>query len=169
MKKTFLNLGLFLTVGFTIVVFSFCNKNNDKEYNEESMNKLAEKEIGIYIPCYFTPNGDGIHDSWEIGNIKENYPSADIKIYDLSGKLLTQYSGNEVGWNGTYKEKEMPNAYYKYLITIDEIGKQYKGYFILCKGNVKKKDYKPNIKLSCIDHVGDPLTGNCDCPCYFFE
>ena len=43
--------------------------------------------IDIEVPEFFSPNGDGVNDRWEIKNI-EMYPDAEIEIYDRYGKLL---------------------------------------------------------------------------------
>ena len=40
-------------------------------------------------PLYFTPNGDGYHDIWNITGI-QNQPEAQIYIFDRYGKLLKQ-------------------------------------------------------------------------------
>ncbi|MBR6311108.1 MAG: T9SS type B sorting domain-containing protein, partial [Paludibacteraceae bacterium] len=73
---------------------------------------------GLDIPMYFTPNGDGLNDLWEIGGI-EKYPDIEIYIYDRFSKLLVKYKGNDWrGWDGFYLGKRMPSTDYWYLIII---------------------------------------------------
>ena len=72
-------------------------------------------EIPISMPNFFTPNGDGIHDTWEIKGITA-YPEADIRIYDRFGKLLARYTGADKGWDGTYNGKLMPSDTYWYIV-----------------------------------------------------
>jgi gliding motility-associated-like protein len=87
----------------------------------------------IVIPPYFSPNGDGINDTWEITNIKDIYPNAVITIYDRFGKVLVKYNGSEEGWDGKYLGREMPTTDYWYVIDIKEINKQYTGHFTLVR------------------------------------
>lgn len=85
------------------------------------------------IPNFFTPNGDGENDIWEIPGIGEKYPDAVVKIYDRWGKLLAKYRGRESGWNGTYKGHTMPSADYWYSLNIEELDKIYTGHFTLLR------------------------------------
>ena len=55
----------------------------------------------IDYPKYFTPNGDGYHDTWNIFGLK-NQPDAKIHIYNRYGKLLKQLSPIGKGWDGIY-------------------------------------------------------------------
>jgi len=87
----------------------------------------------LFIPSYFSPNGDGINDTWDIPGMKEIYPNAVVTIYDRFGKQLIQYSGSDPGWDGTYLGRDMPTTDYWYIIDIDEINKQYVGHFTLLR------------------------------------
>ncbi len=88
----------------------------------------------IFIPSYFSPNGDGIHDHWIIGNLAETYPNAVVNIFDRYGKLLAQYLGAKSdGWDGTYQGKALPSTDYWYIIEIEEISKQFTGHFTLIR------------------------------------
>ena len=87
----------------------------------------------IIVPDYFTPNGDGINDTWEIGNMVDVYPEAKIQIYDRYGKLLAEYKGSEDGWNGEYNGTKLPSTDYWYVIDIEEIDMQYTGHFTLLR------------------------------------
>ncbi|MBT8278052.1 MAG: T9SS type B sorting domain-containing protein, partial [Bacteroidia bacterium] len=62
----------------------------------------------IDYPLFFTPNGDGYHDTWNIAGIATQ-PSAKIYIFDRFGKLLKQLSPTGQGWNGTYNGALMPS------------------------------------------------------------
>ena len=88
----------------------------------------------IYIPSYFSPNGDGINDHWVIGKLAEVYPNAVVNIYDRFGKLIAQYLGdNSEGWDGTYEGQPLPSTDYWYMVDIEEIEKQYTGHFTLMR------------------------------------
>jgi gliding motility-associated-like protein len=66
-------------------------------------------------PLYFTPNGDGVHDTWNIAGI-QNQVQAKIYIYDRYGKMLKQLIPNGFGWDGTYKGSDMPSNDYWFIV-----------------------------------------------------
>jgi gliding motility-associated-like protein len=71
------------------------------------------------IPNAFTPNGDNVHDRWEIKNISL-YPEASIKVYDRWGRLVFSVEkGYENNWDGTSsKGKPLPMDTYYYIIDL---------------------------------------------------
>ncbi|WP_395060608.1 choice-of-anchor L domain-containing protein [Flavobacterium sp.] len=74
----------------------------------------------IYVldyPKFFTPNGDGINDTWVIKNIKTK-PNSTINIFDRFGKLLKQIDSNSPGWNGTYNGINLPSGDYWFVLTL---------------------------------------------------
>jgi gliding motility-associated-like protein len=87
----------------------------------------------LFPPIYFSPNGDGVKDTWEVEGMREIYPDAVVTIYDRFGKQLTQYKGADTGWDGTYLGKQMPTTDYWYIIYIEIINKQYVGHFTLLR------------------------------------
>ncbi len=88
----------------------------------------------IFIPEYFTPNGDGSNDRWIIGNLSETYPNSVVSIFDRFGKMVSQYLGhNPDGWDGTYQGQDLPSTDYWYVIEIEEISKQFTGHFTLIR------------------------------------
>ena len=72
-------------------------------------------------PKYFTPNGDGIHDTWTLINI-EDQPTALIYIFDRSGKLLKQLIPGGEGWDGTFNGKLMSSNEYWFRVEFNEPG-----------------------------------------------
>lgn len=70
------------------------------------------KEVTVIdYPKFFTPNSDGYNDLWQVNTIKK-FPNAKIFIFDRYGKLLTELSSKDTGWDGFYKGKEMPSDDY---------------------------------------------------------
>ncbi|MEO6175472.1 MAG: T9SS type B sorting domain-containing protein [Flavobacterium circumlabens] len=65
----------------------------------------------IDYPKFFTPNNDGHNDLWQIKSINK-FPNSKVTIFDRYGKLLTELSENDFGWNGFYNGKEMPSDDY---------------------------------------------------------
>ncbi|NKI33088.1 T9SS type B sorting domain-containing protein [Croceivirga thetidis] len=65
----------------------------------------------VGYPKFFTPNGDGIHDFWQILGIEElTEPS--VFIFDRYGKLLKQLNQNSTGWDGTFNGRDLPSSDY---------------------------------------------------------
>lgn len=70
------------------------------------------KEVTIIdYPKFFTPNNDGHNDIWQIKSLNK-FPNSRISIFDRYGKLLTELTENDFGWNGFYNGKEMPSDDY---------------------------------------------------------
>jgi len=88
----------------------------------------------IGYPKFFTPNGDGYHDTWNIVGI-ENQPNTKIYIFDRYGKLLKQITPMGNGWNGTYNGNRLPTNDYWFTVEYDEPSdgtrKQFKAHFSL--------------------------------------
>ncbi|WP_460218351.1 T9SS type B sorting domain-containing protein [Psychroserpens sp. MEBiC05023] len=85
-------------------------------------------------PKFFTPNGDGYHDTWNISAINSQ-PSAKIYIFDRYGKLLKQLSPTGAGWDGTYQGNLMPTSDYWFVVEYNEPNtgdrKEFKAHFTL--------------------------------------
>lgn len=71
------------------------------------------------IPNAFSPNGDGIHDRWEIKYL-DKFPGASVQVFNRYGQLVytaTSYQpGN--GWDGKLKGQPLPMGTYYYVIDL---------------------------------------------------
>ncbi|MFM2368692.1 MAG: hypothetical protein RL619_992 [Bacteroidota bacterium] len=86
----------------------------------------------IYVldyPRYFTPNGDGYNDSWEIKNL-DLLPKSTITIFNRYGKLLKELSSTSFGWNGNFNGYALPADDYWFNLTFED-GRIIKGHFSL--------------------------------------
>ncbi len=85
---------------------------------------VTKRVMVLGYPEYFTPNGDGNNDYWNIYYF-DAQPNARIYIYDRYGKLLKLLSPQSPGWDGTYNGKMMPSTDYWFLVEFkdyDETG-----------------------------------------------
>ncbi|MBI1344515.1 MAG: PKD domain-containing protein [Terrimonas sp.] len=71
----------------------------------------------VIVPNAFSPNGDGINDTWVITNLSD-YPGATVEIYNRYGQLLYKSNGYPEPWDGTYNGRPLPVAAYYYVITL---------------------------------------------------
>ena len=55
----------------------------------------------IIIPDGFSPNNDGINDTFVINNLPELYPNFKLEIYNRYGNLVYQGNINTPNWDGT--------------------------------------------------------------------
>jgi len=69
----------------------------------------------INIPNAFSPNGDGINDTWRIKYL-EDYPGATLDVYDRSGQPVFHSDGYNQEWDGTLNGKPLPFGTYYYII-----------------------------------------------------
>ena len=90
--------------------------------------------LDIEIPDFFTPEGDGINDTWYPINI-EPYPNITVQIFDRYQRLIGSYKGLQHSWDGNYKGKPLPSGDYWYFIRLNENAdnREYKGNFSLVR------------------------------------
>ena len=103
-----------------------------RDINSCGPNLLIEDIYAINYPHFFTPNGDGINDTWNITTLKDDL-SAKIYIFDRYGKLLKEISPRADGWNGTFNGKLLPSSdyWFKVLYTENGTNKEFKAHFSL--------------------------------------
>ncbi|WP_281323478.1 T9SS type B sorting domain-containing protein [Flavobacterium aestivum] len=93
---------------------------------------IAEKEISVLgIPSFFTPNGDGYNDYWNIKGANNKLSTiTTIDIFDRFGKLIKQISPSTQGWDGKFNGQLLPATDYWYSIALGD-GRIIKGHFAL--------------------------------------
>jgi gliding motility-associated-like protein len=67
------------------------------------------------IPNAFSPNGDGINDTWIIRHL-DSYPGATVQVFDRYGKSIFISTGYNQPWNGTTGGKPVPAGVYYYIV-----------------------------------------------------
>jgi gliding motility-associated-like protein len=80
----------------------------------------------IVAPNAFTPNNDGVNDTWDIKNI-ENFPRSVVDIFNRWGKMVYSSIGYSVPWDGRYKGTNLPTDVYYYVINPNDGGKVISG------------------------------------------
>jgi gliding motility-associated-like protein len=87
--------------------------------------KLTTEEIpefNLYIPNAFSPNGDGINDSFKISSNSLNIQHLTLNIYDRWGGLIVETDGIVNGWDGRKNGKDCPGGVYVYKIVFSVDG-----------------------------------------------
>lgn len=80
----------------------------------------------LYVPNAFSPNGDGINDTWRIPFL-DPYLEAEVTVYNRYGQQVYHSEGSLVSWNGVYQQKPLPIGVYVYVIQIKKRQKTLKG------------------------------------------
>ena len=86
----------------------------------------------IEIPNTFSPNGDGINDTWTI-EAAEAFPEPKIKIVNRSGQTVFQSKGIYKPWDGKVEGKDLPTAVYYYTIYFNSDFNVYSGWLLLTR------------------------------------
>lgn len=109
------------------------------DYTLTVINKFGCGEVSAQFTVvdflnYFTPNGDGYNDTWNIKG-SNALDAAIIRIFDRYGKLIAEIDPNGEGWNGTLNGKPLPSTDYWFTIeyTNNNITKEFKGHFSLIR------------------------------------
>ena len=97
---------------------------------------LGSKSFSIFsLSNIFTPNNDGVNDTWKISGI-ENYPNSEIRIIDRNGTMLvnTTTKGEAFEWNGESNGRKLPTDNYWYQIKLSD-GRIMEGYVVIQNRN----------------------------------
>ncbi len=115
-------------------IFSITDGGIYTAYARDLLECFTDEEEFVFIktPSYFSPNNDSINDFWIINGL-ENYPKAEISIFDKYGKLLKVLTSQNSGWNGTFNNQKLPASDYWFILKIDELNLLRKGHFSLIR------------------------------------
>ena len=112
----------FATPAFT-TTYSVTTVINGCTYTDQVTVEVIRR---IDPPTGFTPNGDGINDTWEIHGISD-YPNAEVSIYDRWGQRVHHSNGYKQAFSGG----GLPAGTYYYVIELKQLEGQsppYTGY-----------------------------------------
>ncbi len=121
--------------------YSFYKQNNKWGYTqiyaivEDTLNHCMDSVAVpvkvlklINIPNAFSPNGDGIHDYWEIWDISGIpidvlFPTIEVDVFNRWGSLVYHSKGYEKPWNGkAIGGGDLPVGTYYYVIKFNKEG-----------------------------------------------
>jgi len=58
----------------------------------------------------FSPNGDGINDTWNINTLSFQYPDCTVDVFNRYGQQLFHSEGYSKPWDGTYNKSHYPSV-----------------------------------------------------------
>ncbi len=99
------------------VIQVFLESNGCIGFHEEVVIVVLE-DISFEVPNVFTPNNDGVNDSFKLKNLKgvEQISSFDIVIVNRWGNNIVQYNTPLFEWNGTSSGQRLQDGVYFYKI-----------------------------------------------------
>lgn len=85
----------------------------------------------IYVPNIFTPNNDGLNDTWDISGL-ETYPEVEVSIYNRWGNLVYYSKGNtQKSFDGKFQDQLLAEETYAYVINTNNRGYVLRGTILL--------------------------------------
>lgn len=84
----------------------------------------------ITIPNAFSPNNDGINDTWTINNLI-TYPEAQLAVFNRYGQRVYESKGYATEWNGKYNGKSLPTGTYYYTIDLKNGLNKFSGWVVI--------------------------------------
>lgn len=81
--------------------------------------KITVGLSGLTVANSISPNNDGINDIWNLKGI-ENYPKAQIQIFNRVGNKVYESVGYNMPFDGTIKGSRLPVGVYYYIIKLSQ-------------------------------------------------
>lgn len=95
----------------------------------------VEDDLRIHIPSAFSPDGDGLNDTWDFDGL--GFDEYDVAILDRYGRVVAQWDEwNPRSWDGTFQGSPLPTGVYVYqvrVMTINNHIKEYQGTITLIR------------------------------------
>ena len=117
-------------------VFTNLNNGNYTVYVKTKLGCIiGSMNFSIFnVTNIFTPNADGINDTWKISGL-ENYPNSEIKVFDRFGTMvLNKITNGTFEWDGTFNSRHLPTGSYWYVIKVSD-GRLLNGWLVLKNRN----------------------------------
>jgi len=92
-------------------------------------------EESLIFPTTFSPNDDGINDTWEISGV-DLYPNCFVRIFDRWGQEVFQSTGysKSKAWDGMGNSGKMSEGVYFYIVELrDDEKREFKGSITLIR------------------------------------
>ena len=104
--------------------------------NDKGCQQFADIMVTVLktpqMPNAFTPNGDGINDTWEIKYL-DSYPGCTVNIFNRNGQKVFSSIGYPVPWDGRSNNSNLAAGVYYYIIDPKNGRKAMSGYITVIK------------------------------------
>jgi gliding motility-associated-like protein len=101
--------------------------------HQDSDTVLVKVFRDIYIPGAFTPNGDGLNDTWNIPALAA-FPSFTLQVYNRLGQQVYESRNRFQSWDGYFRGEPQAAGTYIYLLNLNREGRSLiKGTLVLVR------------------------------------
>lgn len=87
---------------------------------------------GILIPKAFSPNGDGLNDTWRIPSLNA-FPLFELAVFNRYGQVVFKSAKTNIPWDGMYKSTPAPPGAYVYIIDLKQAPGILKGTLLIVR------------------------------------
>jgi gliding motility-associated-like protein len=89
---------------------------NDYSCSDTALNQIiVNPALTIFVPNTFTPNGDGLNDTFGVAG--EAIQDFDMKIFNRWGQLIYETTNANERWDGTFLGQKVPSGTYVYKVS----------------------------------------------------
>jgi gliding motility-associated-like protein len=86
----------------------------------------------LKVPNAFSPNGDGVHDRWELPGLRA-FPNCQVAVYNRYGQPVFNRRGYSEPWDGNHHGKPVSTGTYYYVIKSSRGAELYTGWVELLR------------------------------------
>ncbi len=104
------------TITYTVTVTDI---NGCENSDNITITAIEQPVYEVVIYNTFTPNADGINDTWYIENI-DKYPDNLVQVYNRNGHKVYEKKGYLNEWDGKYYGNDLPAATYYYIVDLGD-------------------------------------------------
>ncbi|MCE6992724.1 LamG-like jellyroll fold domain-containing protein [Dyadobacter sp. CY323] len=87
----------------------------EKEVEVKVCSSPEAGDAKLFVPSAFTPNQDGMNDTWNIVNM-EQFERLELLVYNRWGEVIFYSENYQIPWNGIYKGSLVSSGIYSYKI-----------------------------------------------------
>lgn len=116
---------------YPITVMGAASPNYDMVYVPGTLT-VSEAPAKLIVANAFTPNGDGINDTWVINDM-DTYPGCTVAVFNRNGQRVFFSVNYPMPWNGRYNGSDLPAGTYYYIITLGNGFKPIAGYVAIIR------------------------------------
>jgi gliding motility-associated-like protein len=106
----------YMAIQDQVFVLTATDKDGVCKATDQMMVKILRP---VKVPNVFSPNGDGINDTWNIKNLAD-YQDCTVNVFNRYGQKVYSSHGYSVPWDGRMNGSPLPVGTYYYVINVKQ-------------------------------------------------